>query len=167
LICCCNEEEDLVNEKEIESVIIHMHGGGFIALSSRMMQTMTRRWANKLKIPIFSIDYRKPPNNPFPAAPNDCLTVYKFIVNHINKYMNINPKNIYLAGDSAGGNLACSLTGNVIKNNLPIPKGIYAAYPALDLRVRFSPSRIHAISDPLLWPSMLLLCLHEYLGESV
>jgi hormone-sensitive lipase len=41
--------------------MIHMHGGGFIALSSRMMQSMTRKWANELKIPVFSIDYRKPP----------------------------------------------------------------------------------------------------------
>lgn len=139
--------------------MIHMHGGGFIALSSRMMQTMTRRWAKKLKIPIFSIDYRKPPAFPFPAASQDCLTVYKFIVNHINKYMNINPKKIYLAGDSAGGNLACSLMGGILKNNLQIPNGIYLAYPAADLRLNFSPSKINAITDPLLWPSMLLLCL--------
>lgn len=75
-----------------------MHGGGFIALSSRMSQSMTRRWANHLKIPIFSIDYRKPPNDPFPAASDDCLTVYKFIVNKIKYYMNINPTNIYLIG---------------------------------------------------------------------
>lgn len=136
-----------------------MHGGGFIALSSRMMQTMTRRWANKLKIPIFSIDYRKPPTHPFPAAPMDCLAVYKFIVSKIKSYMNINPKNIYLVGDSAGGNLACSLMGSILKHKLPIPKGIYLAYPAVDLRIEFSPSRIHAVTDPLLWPSMLLLCL--------
>ena len=147
--------------------MIHMHGGGFIALSSRVMQTMTRKWANQLKIPIFSIDYRKPPNNPFPAAPNDCLAVYKFIVKKINKYMNIKPTNIYLAGDSAGGNLACSLMGSILKNNLPIPQGIYLAYPAVDLRIQFSPSKIHAVTDPLLWPSMLLLCLHEYLGNNI
>ena len=144
-----------------------MHGGGFIALSSRMMQTMTRKWANQLKIPIFSIDYRKPPNDPFPAAPNDCLAVYKFIVSKIRTYMNINPVNIYLAGDSAGGNLACSLMGSILKHNLPSPKGIYLAYPAVDLRIQFTPSKIHAVTDPLLWPSMLMLCLNEYLGGNV
>jgi len=41
------------------------------------------------------------------------------------------------------------------------------AYPALDLRVKFSPSKINAVTDPLLWPSMLLLCLSEYLGHNV
>ncbi len=113
---CCGVDDDYWSDfKNCETIMIHMHGGGFIALSSRMMQTMTRRWANQLKIPIFSIDYRKPPNDPFPAAPNDCLAVYKFIVEKIHKYMNIKPKNIYLAGDSAGGNLACSLMGSILR----------------------------------------------------
>jgi hormone-sensitive lipase len=92
-----------------------MHGGGFIALSSRMSQIITRPWANHLKIPVFSIDYRKPPKDPFPAALNDCFTVYQFIVKKIQYFMNINPVNIYLAGDSAGGNLACALMGKILK----------------------------------------------------
>ncbi len=144
-----------------------MHGGGFIALSSRMSQTITRRWANNLQIPVFSIDYRKPPTDPFPAASDDCFTVYKFIVNKIKYYMNIDPVNIYLVGDSAGGNLACSLMGNILLKKLTPPKGIYLAYPALDLRIKFSPSKINAVTDPLLWPSMLILCLNEYLGGNV
>src|SRR5690349_9599624 len=110
-----------------------MHGGGFIALSSRSTQSYTRKWANQLNVPIFSIDYRMPPNHPFPTAPNDCFTVYQFLLNHIDKYMNIRPTNIYISGDSAGGNLACSLTGLILKNKLPIPRGIYVAYPAVDL----------------------------------
>lgn len=141
-----------------------MHGGGFIALSSRSMQTYTRRWTRRLGIPVFSIDYRMPPEHPFPTAPQDCLRVYKFILNHINKYFNISPRKIILAGDSAGGNLALSLNGLILKNNLPIPHGIYAAYPATDVRKHFSPSKIHSFTDPLLYPSMLLLCLSEYVG---
>lgn len=104
-----------------------------------------------------------PPDHPFPAAPNDCLQVYRFVVEHIHEYMNIRPKNIYLAGDSAGGNLVFSLTGLILKNKLPPPKALYAAYPAADIRIMFSPSRLYSITDPLLWPSMLLLCLDSYL----
>jgi acetyl esterase/lipase len=81
--------------------------------------------------------------------------------------MNVDPQNIYLAGDSAGGNLACSLMGNILMHKLPYPKGIYLAYPALDLRIKFSPSKINAVTDPLLWPSMLILCLSEYLGNNI
>ena len=147
--------------------MIHMHGGGFIALSSRMMQSMTRRWANELKIPIFSIDYRKPPEHPFPAATNDCLTVYKFLLKKISYYMDIEPKNIYLAGDSAGGNLACSLMGKILINKLQIPKGIYLAYPTIDIRKKFTPSKVNSLMDPLLWPTMLYMILKEYLGNDI
>ena len=92
-----------------------MHGGGFIALSSRAMQIYTRKWANELDIPIFSVDYRMPPDHPFPQAPHDCFLVYRFLLNHVHQYMNIKPQHIYLAGDSAGGNLALSVTGLIMK----------------------------------------------------
>jgi hormone-sensitive lipase len=92
-----------------------MHGGGFISLSSRGMQIYTRKWANALGIPIFSIDYRMVPDFPFPTAPKDCYIVYQFIVNHIHKYFNIKPTKIYISGDSAGGNLSCVLTGMILK----------------------------------------------------
>jgi hormone-sensitive lipase len=48
-------------KKRIDTIIVHIHGGGFIALSSFSSQYYTRKWANALNIPIFSIDYRKPP----------------------------------------------------------------------------------------------------------
>ena len=152
-----NREEDPIQNS---TVILHMHGGGFIALSSRSMQSYTRQWARSLKVPIFSVDYRMPSDHPFPSAPEDCLRVYQFLVNHVHKYMNIRPKRIILAGDSAGGNLAFSLMGLILKNKLPPPIGIYTAYPACDLRLQFSPSKIYAFTDPLLHPPMLLLCLH-------
>lgn len=130
------------------------------------MQSYTRKWANALQVPVFSIDYRMPPEHPFPTAPFDCLKVYRFITEHIHEYVNIRPKNIYLAGDSAGGNLACSLAGLVLRDKLPLPKGLYVLYPALDLQIAYSASRLHALTDPLLWPSMLLLCLASYLKNS-
>jgi hypothetical protein len=46
-----------------------------------------------------------------------------------------------------------------MKEGLPIPKGIYAAYPACNMEKKFSPSKLYAFSDPLLHPPMLLLCL--------
>lgn len=141
-----------------------MHGGGFIALSSRSMQNYTRQWARSLKVPVFSVDYRMPNEHPFPTAPYDCLRVYEFLINSVHKFMNVRPKKIILAGDSAGGNLAFSLMGLILKNNLPPPIGIYTAYPACDLRLHFSPSKINAFTDPLLNPPMLLMCLKEYLG---
>jgi hormone-sensitive lipase len=61
------------NENVYETVIIHFHGGGFIALSSCTSQTYTRKWANALKVPVFSVDYGKPPEFRFPYPVLDCL----------------------------------------------------------------------------------------------
>jgi hypothetical protein len=45
-----------------------------------------------------------------------------------------------------------------------MPIGIFLAYPAVDLRMKFSPSRLNSLDDPILLPPLLLLCLKEYLG---
>lgn len=79
--------------------------------------------------------------------------------------MNIKPTNIYLAGDSAGGNLAFALAGMVLKNRLPGLKGIYGVYPAVDIKLSYSFAKLYAFTDPLLWPANLLLCLKSYLGD--
>ena len=131
------------------------------------MQCYTRKWANQLHVPIISIDYRMAPNHLFPQAPHDCFTVYKFVINHIHKFMNIRPKNIYISGDSAGGNLTCSLTGLILKNKLLVPRGLYLVYPGVDLRLKFTISKMNALTDVILWPSMLLICLRSYLNNDL
>jgi len=52
-------------------MIIHIHGGGFVAMSSGSHQNYTRIWANETGVPVFSIDYRLAPKWVFPAALND------------------------------------------------------------------------------------------------
>jgi hormone-sensitive lipase len=58
---------NIANENDLDTIIIHFHGGGFVALSSETSQSYTRKWANELKIPVFSVDYRKPPKYRFPT----------------------------------------------------------------------------------------------------
>lgn len=145
--------------------MIHYHGGGFIALSSCTSQSYTRKWANSLKVPVFSVDYGKPPEFRFPTPVLDCLDSYHFISTQIQKYFNIRPKRIFVAGDSAGGNLACSLTAMTMKLDMKVPDGLLLAYPAVDTRTKFTPSRINSFNDTILYPTLLLLCMQEYLGN--
>ncbi len=105
-----------------------------------------------------------PPDHLFPQAPLDCFTVYQFLINHIHKFINIRPKSIYIAGDSAGASLSCSLTGLILKHKQLVPKGLYLIYPATDLRFTFTSSRLYSLTDPLLWPSTMLICLNSYLN---
>ena len=95
--------EELI--EPIDEIVIHVHGGGFVGMSSNSFQICTRQWAKDTKIPIFSIDYRLAPENPYPAAVEDWWQAYKWIVLYGFKHLNINPSKIILVGDSAGGSL--------------------------------------------------------------
>ena len=64
------------NSKKIDKIIIHVHGGAFIAMSSFSHQSYTRIWADSLKVPVFSIDYRLAPDHPFPAGFDDVWQAY-------------------------------------------------------------------------------------------
>jgi acetyl esterase/lipase len=95
-----------------KAVVLHVHGGGFVAMSSGSHQTYTRRWANELAgVPIFSVDYRLAPASIFPAALNDVWQVYLWLCEgHADTYLGVRPEKIVLVGDSAGGNLVAALT---------------------------------------------------------
>ncbi len=73
--------------------------------------------------------------------------------------MNINPKRVFVVGDSAGGGLACSLTALTMKLDLLKPEGLFLAYPAVDTRAKFTPSRINSFNDIILYPTLLMLCM--------
>ena len=114
---------------------MYIHGGGFMGSSSHTAQIFTRIWANRLNIPILCIDYRTPPEHIFPQAVYDCYNAYNFITSHIHRYLNIRPKHIYMAGESAGGNLCCGVTALLLGDKMPPPEGLFLNYPLLDTRM--------------------------------
>ena len=89
---------------------MHVHGGGFCAMSSNSHQNYTRVWANKMGIPVFSVDYRLSPASKFPDALNDCWQVYFWLMEEAEHHLGFTVNEIILAGDSAGGNLVSALT---------------------------------------------------------
>jgi hormone-sensitive lipase len=147
----------------ITKVIIHIHGGGFVSMSSASHQIYTRKWANLVGVPVFSIDYRLAPEFKYPAGLDDCWQVYNLIINYVEETLGIKPEKIVLVGDSAGGNLCMALTLMAIKRQVRIPDGVLLAYPALDLSTqKFTPSLLHAINDQILPYSLLKLCVAAY-----
>ncbi|CAD8120851.1 unnamed protein product [Paramecium sonneborni] len=161
-----NSLKFIQGQKLFDKIIIHIHGGGFVSMSSRSHQTYTRKWAKNLMVPIFSIDYRKAPENPYPFGLDDCWQAYMFIINYIDRYFNIKPNKVVLVGDSAGGNLVAALTVQIIKSGARIPDGILMAYPALLLDIKqFTPSLLISLNDPLLHHTVLKLCISSYVPQ--
>lgn len=96
------------------SVIYHIHGGGFISMSSYIHQTYTRIWANNLGVPIVSVDYGKAPENPYPQGLNDCFEGYMWTLYQFRQIYEMEAIKVILVGDSAGGNLVAALTNMLI-----------------------------------------------------
>jgi len=138
-------------EINFEKVIIHIHGGGWAAMSPQSHEVYTRTWARLTDAPIFSIDYSKAPKNPFPAAVDDIWQAYNWIITYAEQRTGISPKKVVLVGDSAGGNLVTALTLLIIKAKRRLPDGILLVYPAFNLEPTYhSPSFVGAVDDDLL-----------------
>lgn len=85
-------------------VVVHLHGGGFVFHDVDVHDAPCRRLANRSGIAVLSIDYRRPPEHRFPAAPDDVDTVVGWLDREGGRHGLDGPT--YVHGDSAGGNLA-------------------------------------------------------------
>ena len=149
-----------------KTFIFHIHGGGFISMSSFIHQTYTRKWANNLNVPIVSVDYGKAPEYPFPQGLYDCLEAYIWMLLAFPQVYKLEPQRIILVGDSAGGNLVAALTNLLIEWGLRVPDGIILVYPALNLNYYdFTPSLLTALNDMILPHTFLKICLKSYLRD--
>jgi len=134
--------KEIKNQKDLKfPVLFYMHGGGFVIGSAFTQDNhiLCEELAKRAKVIIISIDYRLAPEHPFPAAPEDCFSVLKWALSKNNKYLNlINEKKIFLAGDSAGGNLTPNLSLMVRDRKLTTITYQISIYPAFSFERRIS-----------------------------
>lgn len=149
--------------------IFHIHGGGFIAMSSRSHQNYSRRWAKATGAVLFSVDYRLAPEFPFPAALDDVWAAYLWVKTYARSLLGVDISEMVVTGDSAGGNLSCGVVNRAIETGIPglIPDGVLLTYPALCLDVvRYSPSLELALEDLIVHHTFLRLCLESYIQSA-
>ena len=90
---------------EVLPALVYYHGGGWVIGDLDTHDVVCRTLANGARCAVFSVEYRKAPEAPFPAAVDDCFAALKFISRE-EKKLGINSKQLAVGGDSAGGNLA-------------------------------------------------------------
>ncbi|ABW12650.1 Alpha/beta hydrolase fold-3 domain protein [Parafrankia sp. EAN1pec] len=108
-------------------VYLEIHGSGFIAGGGAMCRSMAVDTARQVRATVWSVDYRMPPDHPYPAALDDCLAVYRALLRDRR------PEQIVVGGPSAGGNLAAALILRARNEGLPLPAAAVLATPAVDL----------------------------------
>ncbi|XP_023374781.1 hormone-sensitive lipase [Otolemur garnettii] len=148
------------------SLVVHFHGGGFVAQTSKSHEPYLKSWAQELGAPIISIDYSLAPEAPFPRALEECFFAYCWAIKHC-ELLGSTGERICLAGDSAGGNLCFTVSLRAAAYGVRVPDGIMAAYPATMLQSAASPSRLLSLMDPLLPLSVLSKCVSAYAGAEI
>jgi acetyl esterase/lipase len=108
-------------------VYLYIHGGAFVFGAGAFARCQGALSAERLGITTVSVDYRMPPDHPFPAAPEDCVAVYRELIKTYD------PAHAVIGGSSAGGNLAAAATLMIRDRGLPLPAGVILLTPEVDL----------------------------------
>jgi acetyl esterase/lipase len=111
--------------------LLHLHGGGYVAGDIESQLMMCLPMARSLGMPLLLPEYRLAPEHPFPAALEDALAAYRWLLAG-----GLDAKDIVLSGDSAGGGLALALALSLRDSGEPLPAAISCFSPWTDLANR-------------------------------
>lgn len=109
-------------------VVLHCHGGGYSTGSCLYARTLTSKLAVSTSMDVFCFDYRLAPENPYPAALEDAMKVWDYLM-----LFGYGARDVILTGDSAGGNLALALALKLKEEGRLLPRGLVLMSPWTDL----------------------------------
>lgn len=139
-------------------VIVFMHGGGYSFGSLDSHRKVCAHFARACNAWALMVDYRMTPEHPYPAAINDCVAAYKWLLDQ-----GFEAKHIVTMGDSCGGGLATAVPLKAISEDLPAPGAAVALSPWYDAVGQDSESiRTNAKNDVLSTPETLALLRERY-----
>lgn len=139
--------------------ILYLHGGAYALGYLNTHRSLVANLVKSTHCSALAINYRLAPENPFPAALEDTLKAYDWLLSQ-----GISPSQICIAGDSAGGGLAIAALLAMRDNGLPLPAGAFCFSPWLDLTLSGNTMVINEKLDPLLSSSILEKYVEYYRG---
>jgi len=148
-------------ESDEERCIYFLHGGGYVVGSISTHREIASRLARAAEARVLLIDYRLAPENPFPAAVEDAMTGYRWLLSS-----GINPARVVIAGESAGGGLTVATLVALRDAGEPLPAAAVTISPWVDLECLGESMTTKAEVDPLLQRDALLTLAKTYLGNT-
>lgn len=143
-----------------EHVILYFHGGGYVSGSVAIHKLLCVELENATGIRILLPEYRLAPENPFPAALEDALAAYRWLLEQGFK-----PENIIIAGDSAGGGLTLATAFALREAGEALPAALVCISPWADLTQSGNSHRTKAKTEAILTTSELRHWALSYAGE--
>ena len=146
-----------------QPIIYYLHGSGYVVCSTRTHRGLTARLSNRTGRAVFSLDYRLGPRYRWPAAGDDTIRGYLWLLEQ-----GFAPDRIVVAGDSAGGHLALDLLGHNQRTGTPQPAGLALLSPLYDPTFALAQAyqRTGRARDPFIEASGAGAVLRLYTGDA-
>ena len=131
-------------------VILYLHGGGYTCGSLEYAKGFAATLASQCGVRVFCAAYRLAPENPYPAAVDDALEAYRYLLKK-----GYAPQQILLCGESAGGGLIYALCLRLRQENMELPCGLIGISPWVDLTGSGKSYETNRDNDPSLTQELL------------
>ena len=138
-------EWTLAPESDPWRVLLFLHGGGYISGSIASHRHLVAQAGREARCRTLALGYRLAPEHPFPAALDDTLAAYRFLI-----AQGITPEQITFGGESAGGGLALAAMVSLRDAGDPLPARAWLSSPWLDLQQTGATMQTRAAVDPLI-----------------
>lgn len=129
---------------DAQRAILYLHGGGYVMGSPNTHRSLGGEVSRAAKAAVLMVDYRLAPESPFPAAVDDGVASFEWLIAHGFK-----PQNLAIAGDSAGGGLAAATLVALRDRKLPLPGAGVCISPWSDLTCSNESYKTRAGADPM------------------
>lgn len=123
--------------------VVFFHGGGFVLCDIESHDGFCRAMSRHTDAVVVSVDYRRAPEHPAPAAAEDAYGAFDWVVRHAAE-LGVDPRRIAVAGDSAGGNLAAVTPLLCRDRGSTLPVAQVLLYPMIDPSCDTSSHRLRA-----------------------
>jgi monoterpene epsilon-lactone hydrolase len=142
-------------------IILYVHGGGWVLGCPEEVREMVARIARGAQSRALSIDYRLAPEHPHPAAIEDLLTVYRWLLAE-----GADNREVAIAGESAGANLALCATMAIRDSGEPMPGALALMSPLTDMTLSGDSLDANSATDPLNQREAVAMFTSVYLGDT-
>ena len=146
-------------------IVVFFRGGGWVIADLDTYDASASAIARKTGAAVISVDYPLAPENKFPAAHDEAIEAYKYILKNA-KGWGYNPDKIAIAGESAGGNLAISTAIAARDQNLTRPVAVVSVYPVAATTLDTPSKREDAAAKPLNTPMLTWFFGHVLRSEA-
>jgi epsilon-lactone hydrolase len=150
----------LNNQTKEDKVILYLHGGGYGYCSADTHRSLAARIMIESGVKVLLPEYRLAPEHPFPAAIEDTLTIYRWLLEQ-----GYESSNIIFAGDSAGGGLSVVATLALRNQSEPLPAALVCLSPWVDLTSSGESYRENRNKDPYLVEELVRKTAQAYAAD--